>query len=149
MAPSGCGADYANAAFRFTVIQMGESRAGGDLKYGCANAACATRTPISLPTWGHIGQIFLDISKTDLPWSLSKVDQKSAYKNLPLNPDQSAACIATLRNPSDGLLCGFHPRTLLFGAVAAVLHYNCFSLILAVSANLILGIPTVHYFDDL
>ena len=118
------GADSVNAAFRFAVIQMGKIRACDDLKYGCGcvNVACATRTPISLPTWDHIGQICLYIAKTDQPWSFSKVDRKAAYKNLPLNPDQSAACIATLRNPSDGLWYGFRPLTLLFGAVAAALR---------------------------
>ena len=61
------GADRVNAAFRFAVIQMDNVRACDDLKYGCVNLACATRTPITLPTWDHIGQICLDVAETDQP----------------------------------------------------------------------------------
>ena len=128
---------------------MGKIRACGDLKYGRANLACSTRTPISLPTWGHIGQIFLGISTTDQPLAFPKADHKAAYKNLPLNPAQADACIVTLGNTSGGLLYGLRPRTLLFGAVAAAIHYNCYSRIIAMFANLILGIPIANYFDDI
>ena len=79
------GADRVNAAFRFSAIQRGKIRAFGNLKYGCVNMECATRTPISLPTWDHIGQICLYISTTDQPWSFFKADHKAAYGNLPLN----------------------------------------------------------------
>ena len=41
------------------------------------------------------------------------------------------------------------PHTLLFGAVAAVFHANCFARIVAVFANLLLGIPTANYSDDI
>ena len=143
------GAGRVNAAFRFDAIQMCRIRASDDLKYGCANEACAARTPISFPTRGHIGEICLDISTTDRPWAFSKVGQKAAYKNLPLNPEQADACIATLRNPSDGLFYGFRPRAFLFGAVAAALRYNFFSRIIAALANLTIGIPTANYFDDI
>ena len=128
---------------------MGKIRAFDDLKYGCVNLACATRTPVSFPTWGHIGQIFLDISTADQPWSFFEADHKAACKNLPLNPEQADACISPLRTPSGGLWCGFRALTLLFGAVAAALRYNCFSRIIAVLANLVLGIPMANYFDDI
>ena len=101
------------------------------------------------PTWGHIGQICIDVADSNRPWSFFKVDHRAAYKNLSLNPDQADACIVTLRNPAGGLWYGFHPRALLFGSVAAVLRYNCFSRIVAILANLLLGLPTVNYFDDL
>ena len=68
---------------------------------------------------------------------------------MPLIPDQSGDCIVALRNPPGGLRYGFRPRTLLFGAVAAVLRYNCFSRISAVLACRILDIPTVTYFEDI
>ena len=128
---------------------MAKIRACGDLKYGCVNMACAARTAITLPTWGHIGKICIDVADSNRAWPFFKVGHKSAYKNLPLNPDQADACITTLRNPSGGLRCGFRLNTLLFRAVAAALHYNCVSRIVALSANLLLGIPTVNYFDDL
>ena len=39
------------------------------------------------------------------------------------------------------------PRTLLIGAVAALLRFNCYSQIIAALANLLLGLPVVNYFD--
>ena len=46
-----------NVTFRFAVVQMDTVRACGDFKHGRVNLACGSRTPIKLPTWGHIGQI--------------------------------------------------------------------------------------------
>ena len=40
------------------------------------------------------------------------------------------------------------PRTLLFGAAASALRYNCFSRIMAALANRFLGLPVLNYFDD-
>ena len=57
--------------------------------------------------------------------------------------------MVTLRRPTDGRWYGFCPRTLLFGATAAVLHYNGFSRIVAVLANILFGLPVVNYFDDI
>ena len=37
---------------------------------------------------------------------------------------------------------------LLFAAVSAVIHYNCFARPLAVLINRALGIPVLNYFDD-
>ena len=120
------GGDRVKAAFMFAVIHMGKIRACDSLKYGCVNLDCAARTPISLPTWDQIGQICLYVSPTDQHWAFFKAAHKAAYKNLPLNPEQADACIAAIRNPPGGLWCGFRPRALLFGAVAALLRYNCF-----------------------
>ena len=77
-----------------------------------------------------------------------KADHKAAYKNLPLNPEKADACIANLRNLPDGLWCGLRPRTLLVGEVSALLRCDFFSRIIAALVNLILGVPTVNYFDD-
>ena len=126
---------------------MGKIRTCGDLKYGCGSLGGATRTPISLPTRGHIGQICLNLADPAHPWSFFNVDHKAAYRNFPHNPDQADACVATLRNPQGGLRYGFRPRSLLFGAAAAVLRYNCSSRIIASSACRILGIPAVNHFD--
>ena len=54
----------------------------------------------------------------------------------------------SLRCPTDGRRYGFLSRTLLFGAAAAVLRYNCFSRILAVLANRIFGLPLMNYSGD-
>ena len=44
-------------AFRFPTVQADKIRAGDDLKYGCVNPRYAGRTPITLPTWDHIGEM--------------------------------------------------------------------------------------------
>ena len=139
----------ANNAFLFPAIQVGKIRACGDLKYGLVNPRCADRTPIKLPTWGHIGQMCLDCADADRELPFSKSDHAAAYKNMPLGPDSAKLFLVTLRNPTDSKRCGFWSRTLLFGAVAAVLRYNCFPRIIAVLANRLFGLPMVNYFDDL
>ena len=103
---------------------MGEIGAFDDFKYGRVNMARATRTPIKWPTRGHIAQLFLDARASD------------------------RLCIAALRCPEDSKRCGFLPMTLLSGAAAEVLHYNCFSRIVAVIANNYFGLPAANYFDD-
>ena len=70
-----------------------------------------------------------------------KADRKAAYKNLPRNPDQAQYFIVALRCPGDSQWYGFAPRALLFGAAAAVHHYNCFSRIVAVIINRLFGLP--------
>lgn len=115
-----------NAAFRFPVLQLDKIRACDDLKYGRVYHCAADVTPIKLPTWDHISQMFLKVAGSATDWPFFKADRDSAYKNLPLNPDQSHLAVVTLRSPDDDLRYGFAPRTLLFGASAAVQHYNCF-----------------------
>ena len=145
------GSDFnsANVAFRFPVIQGSEIRACDDFKYGLINLRAADIAPIALPTWGHIGQIAADLSSPPREWSFMKADSKAAYKNLPLSPEQSRFCIAALRSPVDSKWYGFAPRALLFGATAAVHHYNCFPRTVAVIINRLVGLPIVNYFDDI
>ena len=141
-------ADGRNIAFRFAVAQMDKIRACDDFKYGCINVCCANRTPIKVPTWDHVGQLCLSFRHTDRPWSFFKADHKAAYKNLPLAPEDANGCIVALRSPVDHCWYGFLSRALLFGAVAAVLRYNCFSRIIAVLFCRFFGIPMINYFDD-
>ena len=75
-------------------------------------------------------------------------DHSAAYGDLPLNPPQEDAFVVTLRRPSDGEWRGFFPLTLLFWATAAVLHYDGFSRIVAILADILFGLPAVNYFDD-
>lgn len=49
-------------SFRFGVDQSGKLRACDDLKYSKTHEYCAARGPISLPTWGHIGQMAIPVS---------------------------------------------------------------------------------------
>ena len=58
---------------------------------------------------------------------MAKAAHAGAYEQLPLLGEDGPAAVATLRDPTDGLLSGFSPRTPFFGSAAAVLHYNCFS----------------------
>ena len=141
--------DTVNAAFRFPVIQGSKIRDCDDFEYGLINLCAAEFTPITLPTCDHIGQIASDLSARPREWSFMKADRKAAYKNLPLNPDQAQYCIVAIRSPGDSKWYGFAPRTLLFGAAAAVHHYNCFSRTIAVIINRLFGLPLVNYFDAL
>ena len=135
-------------AFRFGVDQLDKVRPCDDLKYSTTNQYCTVWTPIKLPTWDHIGQIAIDIQETNRPWSFIKTDHEAAYKQLPLDPDHCNLAMVTLRHPTLGTWFAFPPQALLFGAEAAVIHYNCFSRILGVLTNKIFGIPLVTYFDD-
>ena len=137
-----------NVAFRFAAIQMDKIRACDDFKYGRVNLECAVRTPIKLPTWDHIGQMCLDVDSSDVGWVFFKAGHEAAYKNLPPSPGHTSSCIVALRCPPGGKWYGLLPRGLLFGASAAVLHYNFFSRIVEVSAYRIFGLPLVDYFGD-
>ena len=56
--------------------------------------------------------------------------------------------MVALRHPTSGKWFGFVTRTLVFGSVAAVLHYNILSRIWSALCCHLLGIPLVGYFDD-
>ena len=53
-------------------------------------------------------------------WRIFKADQEAEYKQLPLRLDGQQFAIIPLRRPESGSWFGFRPRTLLFGAIAAV-----------------------------
>ena len=53
-----------------------------------------------------------------------------------------------LRNPVSWLWYAYVRLVLLFGAVPAVAHYNCFARIFSGLANKIFGLPVFNYFDD-
>ena len=151
--PLGNVATYSNngavIAFRFGVDQLDKIRSCDDLKYSTTNKYCTVWTPIKLPTWDHIGQMALEVKKTNKPWSFIKVDHEAAYKQLPLETSHTKYAMVTLRHPTLNTWFAFPPQTLLFGAEAAVTHYNCFSRVVAILINRIFGIPQVSYFDDL
>ena len=137
-----------NISFRFGVDQMEKLRACDDLKYGTTNLYCSVWTPIKLPTWDHIAQLAALVRGAKCAWSFFKTDHESAYKQLPISPEDQRASVVALRHPKTGAWMAFVPRTLLFGAVAAVLHYNCFSRAVAVLFTKVTGIPLLSYFDD-
>ena len=137
-----------NVAFRFGVDQADKLRACDDLKHNHVNLHCTVWTPIKLPTWDHISQMCLNIRTSDRKWAFFKADHEAAYKQLPLAPSHRRLALVALRNPDTSEWMAFPPKALLFGAVAAVLHYNCFSRLLSVLFNLLFGIPLIGYFDD-
>ena len=135
------------ADLRFGVDQVDKIRACDDLKYS-TNQYCYVKTPIKLPTWDHIGQLALDVQKTNRPWSFVKTDHEAAYKQPPLDREHAKLAMVTLRHPTSGTWYAFRPHSLLFGAEAAVTHYNCFSRTIVILINRIFGIPILAYFDD-
>ena len=79
-----------------------------------------------------------------IPQSRSRIGLQES----PLRPDHAHLAFAALRSPREGQWYAFPPRALIFGAISAVLHYNCFSRLLTCLTNRIFGIPLVGYFDD-
>ena len=135
-------------AFRFGVDQSDKLRACDDLKYSKTNEFCSVKTPISLPTWDHIGQMATTVADSARPWSFLKTDHAAAYKQLPLRPDQANLAVIALRDPTTDQWAAFRSRTLVFGSTAAVLHYNCLSRCIAALVSKTFGIPMIGYFDD-
>ena len=132
-----------NVAFRFGVDQADKLRAGDDLKHNHVNLYCSVWTPIKLHTWGHIAQMCLDVKDDLREWSFFKADSQAAYNQLPMGPEHRNLAMVALRNPETNGRAAFPPKALLFGAVAAVWHYNCFSRLLSVVFNRIFGIPLI------
>ena len=137
-----------NIVFRFGSLQADKLRGCDDLRDSMTITACTIRTPITLPGWDHIAAASRILAGTRCSWSFGKVDHKSAYKALPILPRDSRYAVIALWNPDEKRWCAFWPRTQLFGSIAAVLHYNCFSRVIATLICRLLLIPTIGYFDD-
>ena len=75
------------------------------------------------------------------------LDLKSAYKQLALNDLEARKSVICLKCPDDGQVYGFVCKTLPFGAVASVLHFNRFARFLK-AVFLRCGVVTFNYFDD-
>ena len=137
-----------NIAFRFGVSQGEKLRACGDLRHSLTSLACSIMTPIKLVSWDHVAELCRLVSSSRSDWQFLKAGHEAAYKQLPLKPSRATLAAIALRSPSDKRRYGFLIRTMMFGAVAAVLHYNAFSRTLAELANFYLGIPLLSFFDD-
>ena len=75
------------------------------------------------------------------------LDLKSAYKQLALNDLEARKSVICLKCPDDGRVYGFVCKTLPFGAVASVLHFNRFARFLK-AVFLRCGVVACNYFDD-
>ena len=66
---------------------------------------------------------------------MAEVDHPDAYQRLPVLSDNEPTATVGLRNPVDGVPCGFIPEAQLFAATVAVRQYICFSRDVASSAR--------------
>ena len=96
---------------------------------------------MQLVTWGHIAQMSLVLARDGGELRLFKADREAAYKQLPISPDDQWTAIVALCHPTSGKWFGFATRTLVYGSVAAVLHYNILSSIWTALVCQLLGIP--------
>ena len=135
-------------SFRLGVGQTEKLRESDDLKHSVANSARSVHTPIQLVSWDHIAQLPRFRAEKGGDLVMFKTDHESAYKQMPIDPDDRKNAIVSIRDPSTRRRHGFVSRTLVFGSVDAVLHYNVLSRILTALTNRCLGIPLVGYFGD-
>ena len=134
--------------FRFGVQQEGKLRGCDDLKDSLTNTACLIAPPITLCGWDHIAEASLRLNHTQREWAFGKVDHRAAYKFLPIREEDSRFAAIALWCPETEEWFGFRPRAQLFGAIASVLHYNCFSRLLTTLLVRFLRLPLFGYFDD-
>ena len=75
------------------------------------------------------------------------MDLKSAYKRLPLAESDECRAVICVKSPDDSTVKGFVCKTLPFGAVGSVLHFNRFARFLK-RVLLELQVIAMNYFDD-
>ena len=75
------------------------------------------------------------------------MDLKSAYKEFPIFPEHRRYSVLVLKRPSDQVAMGFVSKTLPFGSVASVLHFNRVSRLLH-RIGLELDVAWTNYYDD-
>ena len=88
------------------------------------------------------------ISSTPRDWRLFKAVREEAYKQLPTDWAHSKLAAVALRCPRGGRWYGFFSRTMLFGAISAVIHYNTLSRIISEIVCKTIGVPVLRYFED-
>lgn len=80
---------------------------------------------IAIPTRGHISKVAKLFRGSKKAWGFFKAGNKDAYKKLLRDQEYVGLILADLRNPTSRRWLAFAPRVPLFGAVSAVIHYNC------------------------
>ena len=93
------------------------------------------------------GSVHESWTRAGAHFSMTSFDLASAYKQLPLNPKEHNCSVVTLRNPKENSVACFEMRTLPFGSVASVLHFNRVARLIW-ALGLQLGIIWGNYFDD-
>ena len=120
-----------NYASLFGVSKGEMLRARDDMDPSPAKLSCIVRTPIKLASWGHVAELCRRVASSRSDWRFFKADREAAYKQIPLKWEQSRLAAVTPRCPTGGKWYSFRIRTLVFGAVAALLRYNVFSMAMA------------------
>ena len=137
-----------DVAFKFAVLLVGKIRAFDDMRHSITNRARAVLTPIKLVSWDHVAHISNLLAKRGFGCQFPKDDHRAAYKSLPVCPSQTKLAAIVLKNPGGGNWYAFTSRTLLFGSIASVLHYNIFPRAISELVAKIFGILIVCFFDD-
>ena len=134
-----------NFAFRFAAIQGEKIRACDDLRHSLTNQACAVLTPTKLVSWDHVSHISNKFASKGLDCHFFKADHRADYMSLPVCPIQTKLAAVVLKNPPGGIWYAFTSRTLLFGSISSVLHYNILSRAIDELMSIIFGIPAVCF----
>ena len=86
-----------NVSLRFGVERSGNLRACGDFRYAMTNLACCVAAPIKLSSWGHLEEMCRSVGVLRRDWRFFKADHGAAYKQLPLEAEQSHMEVISLR----------------------------------------------------
>ena len=86
-------------------------------------------------------------SSANLQCEFTAFDLESAYKQLPLHPEERNCSVVTLKHPEKNEPACFLMNTLPFGSVASVLHFNRTARLLW-RIGLELHLLWFNYFDD-
>ena len=137
-----------NYAFRFGVEKGSKLRACGDLEHPLTNLSCIVCAPVKLVSCGQVAELRRLSASSKGDWQFPKADHEAAYKQLPLKWGNSRMKVMMLRRPTAGYRYSIRSRAMLFGAVAAVLHYNVFIIIAAELITKISSIQIISFFYD-
>ena len=111
--------------------------------------ACVLGAPINLVRWGQVAQLANLANARGGVCAFSKSDDEAVYKQIPIEADRAILAVAASLSPVDNRRYGFISRTIVFGAVSAVLHYNVFPRHISEIFTRLFG-PPPHpvFFDD-
>jgi hypothetical protein len=96
---------------------------------------------------GPVDRAWRELPEESTQLVAKTIDVKAAYKQFPIFPDHRKFSILVLKRPTDGVAMGFVSKTLPFGSVASVLHFNRIARLLH-RMGLELDIPWTNYYDD-
>ena len=87
------------------------------------------------------GDGFLQLCTFDRDLDFFKADHEADYKQLPMDVAHSKLAAIALRSPLDNRRYGFVIRTMVFGDVDDVLHYNVFPRLISEIPTHLFGTP--------